>query len=125
MTIPRRDTVSIQGEQDVKKSALDRRLDSIGWGLFLVMIGGLWLAPEGRIPEGTWLIGTGLIILGTSLVRYFNDIKVSGFWVFLGVLALASGVGDVFGVNLPVFALLLILIGGGILFDIFVKNRES
>ncbi len=117
--------MSTQDEMAMQKRSLDRRLDSIGWGLFLVMIGGLWLVPEGRLPEGTWLIGTGLIILGTSLIRYLNDIKVSGFWVFIGLLALASGVGDVFGVNLPVFPLLLIFIGGGILFDIFIKQKES
>ncbi len=37
--------------QDAKKTALDKRLDSIGWGLFLIMIGGLWLAPEGLVPR--------------------------------------------------------------------------
>jgi len=115
--------VTTQGERDPQKNALDRRLDSIGWGLFLVMIGGLWLAPEGRIPEGTWLIGTGLIILGTSVVRFLNDINVSGFWVFIGILAFASGVGDVFGINLPVLALLFIFIGAGILYDIFLKKK--
>lgn len=114
-----------QDEMEMHKRSLDRRLDSIGWGLFLVMIGGLWLVPEGRLPGGTWLIGTGLIILGTSLIRYLNDNKVSGFWVFIGLLALGSGVGDVFGVNLPVFPLLLIFIGVGILFDIFIRHREG
>ena len=113
-------------EQDVRgtrKATLDRQLDAIGWALFLIMIGGLWLVPEGRLPEGTWLIGTGLIILGTSLIRYLNNIKISGFWVFLGLLALAAGVGGVFGISLPVFPIMLIIIGVGILFDIFIRNR--
>jgi hypothetical protein len=117
--------MSTQDDMAMQKHRLDRRLDAIGWGLFLMMIGGLWLVPEGRLPGGTWLIGTGLIILGTSLIRYLNDIRVSGFWVFIGLLALASGLGDVFGVNLPVFPLLLIFIGAGILFDIFVRRGQS
>ena len=45
---------------------LEQRLDSIGWGLFLVMIGCLWLLPEGTLPEGTWLVGMALIIFGLS-----------------------------------------------------------
>jgi hypothetical protein len=115
--------MSTANDQDVRKKALDKRLDALGWGLFLIMIGGLMLVPEGRIPEGTWLIGTGLIILGTNLVRYLNNIIISGFWVVVGVLAFAAGVGAVFGIDLPVFAILLILIGAGILFDVFVKRR--
>ena len=67
--------------QDPKKKALDHRLDAIGWGLFLIMIGGLWLAPDGTVPEGAWLLGTGVIILGIMCIRYLNGIKVNGFWL--------------------------------------------
>ena len=28
------------------------------------MLGGLWLVPDQWIPEGSWLIGAGLIMLG-------------------------------------------------------------
>ena len=36
-----------------------KRLDQIGWGIFLVMIGTIWLVPA--VPPGTWLIGTGIL----------------------------------------------------------------
>lgn len=97
--------------QDEKKNALDKRLDALGWALFLIMIGGLWLAPEGLVPEGSWLIGTGIIILGLIAVRYLYGIKVNGFWLVLGLIALAFGISSVFGVNIPVLPILIIIIG--------------
>ena len=100
-----------QDNVDDKKDAFDKRLDAIGWALFLIMIGGLWLAPEGSVPKGTWLIGTGGIILGLMVVRYLNGIKVSGFWFVLGIVALAFGISSVFGINIPVLPILIIIIG--------------
>ena len=114
------------GAEDTFKGALDNRLNAIGWGLFLVMLGGLWLAPEEMVPEGTWLIGTGLIILGLGVVRYLNDIKVSWFWIGLGVLALGTGVGEIVGLSVPVFPILLIIAGVTTLFRVFfVKERHE
>jgi len=106
-----------------KKSSLDKRLDSIGWGLFLIMIGGLWLIPDERVPEGTWLIGTGLIILGLMGIRFLYGIKISGFWLVLGILALAFGISDIFGLDLPVFAILLILVGASIILKPLLKKK--
>ena len=109
--------------QSAKKISLDKRLDSIGWGLFLIMIGGLWLIPDERVPEGTWLIGTGLIILGLMGIRFLYGIKISGFWFVLGILALAFGISDIFGLDLPVFAILLILVGASIILKPLLKKK--
>jgi hypothetical protein len=98
-------------EQDEKKKAQDQRLDAIGWGLFLIMIGGVWLAPEGSVPKGAWLIGTGIIILGLMGVRGLYGIRINKFWLVLGVLALAFGASAVYGVNIPVLPILIVLIG--------------
>lgn len=109
--------------QDEKKNALDKRLDSIGWALFLIMIGGLWLAPEGSVPEGTWLIGTGVIILGLMVVRYLYGIKVNGFWLVLGIIALAFGISSVFGVSIPVLPILIIIIGLNIILKPLLQKK--
>lgn len=112
--------------QEERKRALDQRLDAAGWGLFLIMIGGLWLVPEEwGIPEGAWLVGAGLIILGLLAVRYLNGIKVSGFWVFLGALALGSGLAAIYGLDLPVFPILLIIAGAAILLKPLFDSRRS
>ena len=98
-----------------EKSPMEKRLDAIGWGLFLIMIGGLWLAPEWTFPEGSWLIGTGIIILGLSLVRYLKQLPVTGFMVFVGVLALGLGLGDALDLDLPLIPILLIIFGAGMI----------
>jgi len=95
---------------------VNKTLESIAWGLFLVMIGGLWLVPEGVVPEGTWLIGVGLIMIGLNVARRLNGIKTSAFTVFLGTLALVIGLADFAGVDLPLLPILLIIIGANILY---------
>jgi len=87
------------------------------------MIGCLWLLPEGMFPEGTWLIGTGLIILVLMGIRYLYGIKASGFWLILGIVALAFGISDVFGVNIPVFPILIIIIGASIILKPLLKKK--
>jgi len=110
--------------QDTQKSALNKRLESIGWALFLIMIGGLWLVPDERVPKGTWLIGAGLIMLGLNGARYVSGIKMSGFTIVLGVLALAAGLGDFFGIDLPLLAILLILIGANIIIKPLIEKKS-
>jgi hypothetical protein len=51
-----------------QKVALNARFEAIGWVLFFIMIGPHGLMPDGMVPSGTWLIGTGLILLSTDLV---------------------------------------------------------
>jgi hypothetical protein len=38
-------------------------LEAMGWGLFLIMVGGFVLIPGDQIPRGVWSIGVGLIML--------------------------------------------------------------
>ncbi len=52
-----------------EKTALNKRLESIGWGLFLIMLGGFALVPNQVIPKGAWSIGVGLIMLGLNAAR--------------------------------------------------------
>lgn len=116
-------------EEEVKelkheeKQALNKRLESVGWALFLIMIGGLALIPDESIPEGMWLIGAGLIMIGLNLARFLNGIKMSGLTFILGLLALGSGLGDYLGLDLPVFAIMLILIGVGMIIRPLVERN--
>jgi hypothetical protein len=111
-------------ETQTSRKALNKRLEDISWGVFLIMIGGIWLVPTERVPEGTWLIGLGLIWLGLNLARYANGIRISGFTLVLGTLAVLSGIGDFMGVELPMLGIALILIGASILLKpVFEGNR--
>ncbi|UCE21195.1 MAG: hypothetical protein JSV46_02870 [Candidatus Aminicenantes bacterium] len=112
-----------QSKQDAQKKVLDKRLDALGWGLFLIMIGCLWLIPEESVPEGTWLIGAGVIILGLIGIRFLYGIKISGVWLVIGVLALAFGISDFSGLNLPVLPILIILFGLSIILKPLLKKK--
>ena len=112
MTIPEERKPVLLPEEEEKK-ALNKRLDNAAWGLFLVMLGCLWLIPDEQVPEDTWLLGAGVILLGLNAVRYLNGIRMSGFTIFLGVLGILLGIGGLLGVDLPVFPILVILIGLG------------
>ena len=54
-------------------------------------------------------------MLGINFIRFFNGIKMSGFTLILGAVALIAGLGGVFAVKLPFFAVLFILIGASII----------
>jgi hypothetical protein len=96
-------------------------LEGIGWALFLIMIGGIGLVPN--VPQSTWLVGTGLIMLGLNLARYLSGIRVRNFTVLLGILALLFGMGGMTGANLPFFPILLILIGADILVKVTTRHE--
>src|SRR6476661_6034325 len=99
--------------EDPRNDALDHQLESAGWALFLMMLGGLMLVPS--VPSGTWLVGTGLIMLGINAVRRLKGIHVSTFTVVLGLVAIAFGAAQMMGTSLPVLPIILILIGASIL----------
>ena len=93
------------------KTILSKRLEESGWGFFLLMTGTLMLLPREFVPEGTWLIGAGLILLGLNGIRYLNDIKVSRFTITLGFAAIGFGLATLFGLRLPLLAIFLSLVG--------------
>ena len=88
-----------------------QQLERMGWALFLIMIGALALLPSGLVPEGTWLAGAGLIMVGLNVVRHVKGLSVSGFTAVLGLIALALGSGAIAGVDLPVLPILLAAVG--------------
>lgn len=97
------------------------RLDQIGWGIFLVMIGTIWLVPG--VPQGTWLIGTGILLLVLNAVRYRLGIAWSGVSVALGAFALAAGLGDMSGVKLPLFPICLVIVGVALIVRPLVSQK--
>src|SRR5512144_2007731 len=94
----------------------EKRLDEIAWGSFLAVMGGLLLVPEETLPRGLWLIAIGFILVGVSVARHLNQMKINWFIAVLGLFALAAGVSAFLGVHIPLFAILLIVLGGGVLF---------
>jgi hypothetical protein len=117
---------------DEEKAALNKRLEMIGWGCFLIMLGGFVLVPGDIIARGVWSLGVGVIMLGLNAARYFNGIKMSGFTTFLGVISLIGGVLQLVGLEEIEGAFLFIILGlallGRPLFDkwqLFGKAEEA
>jgi len=112
-------------EEQLNRHQLNKRIENISWGVFLVMVGCIWLVPDRYVPQGTWLIGTGIILLGLNLIRFIKGIRMSGFTLLLGAIALISGVADLFFVDLPLFPILLILIGANILIKPLIEKHPQ
>ena len=92
----------------------DRRLHDIGWGLLLMLTGGIWLMPPETVPPGTWLFGVAMILLGVNAARYIKHIKVSGFSVALGLAALVAAASQMWRTDPPLVAIFLIVIGASL-----------
>jgi hypothetical protein len=88
---------------------LAHRLDVLGWGIFFVMTGTLLLIPG--LPEGTWLIGLGVLLLGLAGARVALGLAFEWFGVILGASSLLAGFGTFAGLDIPVFALFLVACG--------------
>jgi hypothetical protein len=117
---------------DPDKAALNKRLETIGWGCFLIMLGGFMFVPHEIIAGGFWSIGVGLIMLGLNAARYLNGIRMSGFTTFLGVIAIIGGVLQLMGLEAIEGAFLLIILGLALLgrplldkWQLFGKAEEA
>ena len=86
---------------------LAHRLDVLGWGIFFLMTGVLMLFPS--LPEGIWLVGLGVLLLGLAAVRvalglafgmlffaaFLVGIAAPAWWLgYLALLARPGGAGS-------------------------------
>jgi len=113
---------------DPEKAALNKRLETIAWGCFLILWAGsmFWkaVAPGTPLPDGLWSIGVGLIFLGLNLARYLNKIRMSGFTTFLGVLSVVGGVVQLCGVKGLEGAFLLLILGAYLILKPWFEKRR-
>ena len=111
------------GDESTRKVGLSKRLEDFGWAVLLIVIGTIWLMPTNLMPKGSWLIAAGIIMLGLNAIRYFNGIKMVGFSLVAGILALLAGLGEYFGLTLPLFPIALIVIGLVMLIKPFLEKN--
>lgn len=124
--------VSTQQKVDTEKAALNKRLETAGWGIFLILLGGFMFIDDSVVSKGIWAIALGLILLGLNVARYYNHIKMSGFTTFIGTLSLLGGIVQLLGWKSMDGAFFLILLGAYLIlkpwFDkhkLFGKAEES
>ncbi len=114
----------VQPNIDLQKAALNKRMEAIAWGCFLIMIAGFMLVPKNQAPEGLWSIGVGVIMLGLNAARYFYKIKMSGFTTVLGILSIVGGLVQLFGVKNLEGAFLLLILGTYLIVKQWVNMRK-
>jgi hypothetical protein len=98
------------------KRNLDAKIETIGWGLLFIWWGLRWWLLI-SLPDGSGLVGTGVILLGLNLARSLTNIRTRNLTTLLGLLTLAGGgimVVDAtmhLPFHLPAFEILLIVTG--------------
>lgn len=116
--------ISSSPTQENLNAIENKRLESIAWGLFLIMLGCQAFVPHEQVNEGFWSIGVGIILLGLNAARYTKQIRMSGFTTVLGIIALLTGIGELAGIDLPGFAILLILLGAQLVLKPWLEERK-
>ena len=109
---------------DPEKAEMNKNFERVAWGAFLIMLGGFMFVPEQIIKGGWWSIGVGLIFLGLNVARYFNGLRMSGFTTFLGILSVTGGILDLVGMEGVNGAILLIVLGGYVIFKPYFEKRQ-
>jgi hypothetical protein len=99
---------------DPRLAAFDHRLNDVGWGLFLMLIGGVWLLPDGTVSTGAWLIATGVLLLGLNVFRRIRGIPAHRVGVLLGLLAVITGMAWLADAIAPILPAALVAVGAWI-----------
>ena len=98
---------------------LNQHYETITWGALFLWVGVRDLLPG--LPVGTGLLGIGLILLSLNLVRHLSHIPLNRVSTAIGGVAVLIGVAEIFRawqgiqVELPLFSVLLVMIGAGFL----------
>jgi len=107
-------TVIVDETTEQRRCRRSVRLDAVGWGLFFIWIGVIFLVKN--IPDGVGSLGIGVIVLGLTLVRRLIGISISLFWIAIGLLFILAGLGEIFAIDLPLLPIALIVCGVLLLF---------
>ncbi len=99
---------------------LPRRLDAVGWALFLIWIGIVLLAGS---KASVALVGIGVIIVGVQVARVFLKLNLEGFWFVVGLLFLVGGIWQMVEASFPLVPILLIVAGVALIITRFLPKH--
>jgi hypothetical protein len=96
-----------------KKGINNKLLNGVAWGAFFVVLGIGWIASSAyTIDVGAYLaVGVGAILIAINLARLNMGVSLSKFSLFIGLIALALGVGGIIGYSLPLISTVIVLVG--------------
>ena len=94
-----------KGEAECRLAA---RLSAVGWGLFFIWIGVVYLQDYG---SAVGLLGVGIITLVMQVFRRIGGLAMEAFWVVIGLLFTLGGIWAIFEIDAPLVPVVLILAG--------------
>ncbi len=112
------------------EQTLNSKLEAIAWGALFIWWGLRWW-PLISLPEGTGMIGTGLILLGLNIARSLKGIATRSFTTILGIIAFVWGGTEMAKTvlhvpfQIPVFEILLITMGVYLLACELLRTRRT
>ena len=105
------------------RAAISDRVDTIGWGLLFMAIGAVSLMPA--MTDGAWLIASGIVLLGASVVRAWMGLGAYGTTIVVGVVALSAGIFTIAGLTTEVGPLVLIVLGLALVVGALYRSQRS
>jgi uncharacterized membrane protein YkgB len=108
---------------------VNRRIDTIGWGVVLVIVGLSALAGTTTewkwFSDHGWMIAVGALFLGINLYRFLIGMPISWFTTLLGAFAVAGGLADLTGTDLPIGPAVLIAIGLALVASVWRRSNPA
>ena len=98
-----------------------RQIDSAAWAAFFIWLGVVMLAG---LSWDWFLVGVGVLILGAQMMRHQRNLKVERFGVVVGLIILAAGIWDLLALPLPLMPIILIVVGGYLLWKTLSKTES-
>ena len=92
-----------------RKFQVGRYIDIAGWVIFIGWILLNFLFKP--FPHGVATLGIGAIILGVAVARFIFGGSISNFWLLIGIIFIAAGIGYVMKIDLPFLTMALIACG--------------
>ena len=117
--------VGARGNARDVRTRTSERLDEVGWALLFLMSGAILVIPGLPHPWAAWFIGVGAILVGLNLARYATGLRIHVLTSGCGAIAMAAGVGAYVGIEIPIVALVLVLIGVVILAEPLIRRNAQ
>ena len=87
---------------------MEKRIEGISLALFFIWIGISWIF---NFHQSVSLIGIAVIIFGAQVARILTGSKLQGFWLFVGVVFLLSGLVHLLKTRIDLVPIFFIAIG--------------
>ena len=118
--MPNGNTERRENQETNESELLARKLTGVGWGLFFIWIGIVFLADA---PLGIGLLGVGIITLGMQVARKVFNLAFEAGWLVVGGLFVLGGLIQLFNIQVRLVPVLLIVAGVVVLITTLTRKH--